>query len=126
MIRALARTSSGGGSWDAGEMLPLLKRHEIQILLAAGFSPTEVAGRAGVSLDTVRRVKKEDIVPQVDDRARRRERGIGRPPKAAAFGEKVRAWLEAVVSWNMRHLVRLRTPEVRTRRLVAAVNPALG
>jgi len=31
------------------------------------------------------------------------------------------ARLEAVVSWNMKHLVRL-----RTRRLVAAVNAALG
>ena len=30
---------------EAGEMLPLLKRHEIQVLLAAGFPPTGVAER---------------------------------------------------------------------------------
>mgnify|MGYP000564821377 CR=1 FL=1 len=37
---------------EAGEMLPLLKRHEIQVLLAAKFSQADVARRAGVSVAT--------------------------------------------------------------------------
>lgn len=40
-----------------GDMLPLLERHEIQVLLRAGHSHAEVAEHAGVSLDSVRRVK---------------------------------------------------------------------
>lgn len=83
----------GGDGYDAGEMLPLLKRHEIQVLLAAGFTPTQVAERAEVSVDTVRRVKSEPAVSHVDDASERRARGIGRPSKAAPFAERVREWL---------------------------------
>jgi transposase len=78
---------------QAGEMLPLLKRHEIQVLLRAGFGPTEVAERAGASVDTVERVRGEDAVEDADDASARRARGIGRPSKTAAFAEKVAAWL---------------------------------
>jgi hypothetical protein len=39
---------------DDGEMLPLLKRHEIQVLLKAGFTVGDVAERSGTSVDTVR------------------------------------------------------------------------
>jgi transposase len=78
---------------QAAEMLPLLKRHEIQVLLRAGHSHRDVAERTGVSADTVARVKREDDVTAVDDTAERRERRIGRPSKATPFAEKVRAWL---------------------------------
>lgn len=78
---------------EAGEMLPLLKRHEIQVLLQAGFSQTSVAERAGVSVDTVGRVANEAPVSHVDDAAERRERGVGRPSKAAPFADRVKAWL---------------------------------
>jgi len=78
---------------ESGNMFPMLKRHEIQVLLAAGFSPTEVAERASVSLDTVQRVRAEPAVSHVDDAAERRSRGIGRPSKAAPFAERVREWL---------------------------------
>jgi transposase len=78
---------------QAEEMLPLLRRHEIQVLLRAGHGQKDVAERTGVSLDTVRRVKKEDEVTATDDAAERRARGIGRPSKAAPFAEKVRMWL---------------------------------
>ncbi len=40
---------------QAGEMLPLLVRHEIQVLLRAGHSQTDVAERVGVSFDSVPR-----------------------------------------------------------------------
>jgi IS30 family transposase len=77
----------------AAEMLPLLKRHEIQVLLRAGHSQRDVAERTGVSADTVVRVKREDEVTGVDDKAEHRERRIGRPSKATPFTDSVRAWL---------------------------------
>ncbi len=77
----------------AGEMLPLLKRHEIQVLLRAGHSHRDVAERTGVSLDTVARVKREDDVVEVDDAVERRERRIGRPSKSTPFAPRVSAWL---------------------------------
>jgi transposase len=78
---------------QAEEMLPLLRRHEIQVLLRAGHGQKDVAERTGTSVDTVRRVQKEDAVSVTDDAAERRARGIGRPSKAAPFAERVRAWL---------------------------------
>src|SRR5215469_9399034 len=78
---------------QAGEMLPLLKRHEIQVLLRAGHSQADVARRTGASPDSVSRVRREDEVLAVDDAAEHRERKIGRPSKATAFAPKVKAWL---------------------------------
>lgn len=77
----------------AEEMLPLLKRHEIQVLLRAGHSQTDVAARTGASVDTVRRVKREAEVTKVDDSVERRERRVGRPSKATPFAARVSAWL---------------------------------
>jgi hypothetical protein len=54
-------------------MLPMLKRHEIQVLRKAGHNQREVAGGAGVSIDTVRRVEREEVVTCVED-ARARDR----------------------------------------------------
>ncbi len=78
---------------QAEEMLPLLKRHEIQVLLRAGHSHSDVAKRTGTSLDSVARVKREADVSSADDRAARRERQVGRPSKATPFAESVRGWL---------------------------------
>jgi transposase len=78
---------------QAEEMLPLLKRHEIQVLLRAGHSQTDVATRTGASVDTVRRVKREAEVTKVDDVTERRERKIGRPSKATPFASRVAEWL---------------------------------
>src|SRR4051812_16467303 len=77
----------------AEEMLPLLKRHEIQVLLRAGHSQTDVAERTGASIDTIRRVKLEADVTKADDAVERRERKIGRPSKATPFAARVLAWL---------------------------------
>jgi transposase len=74
-------------------MLPLLKRHEIQVLLRAGHSHRDVAEQTGASLDTIARVKHEDGVSEVDDAMERRERRIGRPSKATLFAARVTEWL---------------------------------
>lgn len=91
MVGAL---TAGPKEWcEAEEMLPLLKRHEVQVLLAAGFDAKDVAARAQVSVDSVRRVKREAKVTQSDDAAERKRRRIGRPSKAAAYAEKLVGWL---------------------------------
>jgi len=64
------------------EMFPLLKRHEIQVLRAAGHSQAEVARICEVSERAVRRIEEELPVTHVDDAAERRRRGLGRPSKA--------------------------------------------
>jgi len=76
-----------------GEMIPLLLRHEIQVLLRAGHAQSDVAARTGVGVRTVRRVLAEDAVTRVDDAAAHRSRGVGRPSKAAPFAAPVLAWL---------------------------------
>jgi transposase len=78
---------------DAAGMLPLLKRHEIQVLLRADHALKDVATRVGVSVDTVRRVRAETEVVDADDAAEHRARRIGRPSKTAAFTERVVSWL---------------------------------
>lgn len=78
---------------QAEEMLPLLKRHEIQVLRRAGFSQTDVAERTGASLRTVRRVDCEAEVASADDSGAHRDRKLGRPSKAAAYSSRVSAWL---------------------------------
>jgi transposase len=71
------------------EVLPLLKRHEIQVLRRAGHTQADVARLAGVSIKTVRRVEQEEAVTSVDDRAEAKRRRIGRPSKAEPFRELV-------------------------------------
>jgi transposase len=83
----------GGDESVAGEMLPLLKRHEIQVLLSVGLPMTTIAERVGVSVATVKRVGEEKRVEHVDDAAERRQRRIGRPSKAERFADDVRGWL---------------------------------
>lgn len=87
-----ARAKSNGREQDV-EMIPVLVRHKIQVLLEAGHSRREVAARAGVSLASVRRVKGEPEVVDVDDAAQRKARNVGRPSKVHAFAERVRGWL---------------------------------
>jgi transposase len=85
--------ASGGGGRDTGDMLPLLKRHEVQVLLSVGIPLTTIAERVGASLATVKRIAQEEGVVHVDDAAERRRRRIGRPPKAERFSDDVREWL---------------------------------
>ena len=85
--------STGSRSRDQGEMLSQLKRHEIQVLLRAGFRPAEVAKRAQVSDDSVRRIQREDAVEHTDDAVAHAQRRIGRPSKAALLADRVKAWI---------------------------------
>jgi transposase len=105
IMGALMSPRSGKGC-EQGEMISLLKRHEIQVLLGAGFSTAETAERSGTSIDTVRRVRREDAVAHTDDAAARAERRVGRPSKAAPFAEKVSAWLHAEPSLPTQELLR--------------------
>lgn len=71
-------------------MVPLLKRHEVQVLLAAGLSQSNVAGRTGVSLRTVKRIAREAPVTSLEA-----GRGaVGRPSKTEGFRAFVQATLE--------------------------------
>lgn len=83
----------GEGGRDVGDMLPLLKRHEIQVLLSVDMPLAKIAERVGVSVATVKRVRSESPVEHVDDRAERRRRRVGRPSKAEQFADDVRRWL---------------------------------
>jgi transposase len=99
-------TAMGRKPAQSGEMLPLLRRHEIQVLLRAGHTQKDVARRTGASSDTVRRVRLEDEVATVDDAAARRARGIGRPSKAAPFAAQVLGWLAEAPELPTQELLR--------------------
>jgi transposase len=86
--------------------LSLLQRHEIQVLLSAKLSPTEVARRVGVSVDTVARVGCEAPGAHADDTAERRRRRVGRPPKATAAEANVRHWLQGEPAVPTQELLR--------------------
>jgi transposase len=70
-------------------MLGMLKRHEIEVLLKAGHPKVEVAGLAGVSLSSVKRIAEEAPVVHVDDAAERVKRRIGRPSQVENFRKLV-------------------------------------
>ena len=72
----------------------MLKRHEIEVLVKAGHAKVEVAGLAGVSLSSVKRIAEEVPVAHVDDAAERRKRRIGRPSRVENFRKLVREILE--------------------------------
>lgn len=78
----MARSVGGmSGRGKREDMLPPLKRHEIQVLRRAGHSQAEVARLAAVSVRTVRRVDEESSVVEVDARKQVEARGVGRPSK---------------------------------------------
>ena len=77
-------------------MLTLLKRHQVQTLLAAGHDQMEVARLAGVSIRSVRRVAAEPAVEHIDDRQERIQRRIGRPSKVEPFRALVQELVEEV------------------------------
>lgn len=67
----------------------MLKRHEIEVLLKAGHAKVQVAGLAGVSLSSVKRIAEEAPVVHVDDAAERVKRQIGRPSRVQNFRKLV-------------------------------------
>jgi hypothetical protein len=91
----MARSVGGmSGRGKREDMLPPLKRHEIQVLRRAGHSQAEVARLAEVSVRTVRRVEEESNVVEVDTRKQVKERGVGRPSKT----EPLRAFVVDVLA----------------------------
>ncbi|MBM4119084.1 IS21 family transposase [bacterium] len=90
-----APTASQGSSFGLGgedgafeteaPLVPLLKRHQVQVLLEAGHSQAEVSEATDLSVRTVRRIAIEAPVEHVDNRAERRKRRVGRPSLAAPF-----------------------------------------
>ena len=97
----LSGISTNGGGIGVAErvedrMLTLLKRHEVQTLLAAGHDQIEVAVIAGVSVRSVRRIAAEPAVEQVDDSQERVQRRIGRPSKVEPFRALVQELVEQV------------------------------
>ena len=86
----LSGISTNGGAIGLAERvedrrLTLLKRHEVQTLLAADRDQIEVAVIAGVSVRSVRRIAAEPAVEHVADCQGRAERRIGRPSKVEPF-----------------------------------------
>lgn len=68
-------------------MLPLLKRHTIQVLVAAGHTHVDVARFAGVNERTVRRVAREAAVTQLEDAVQPHR--VGRPSTAEPYRQLV-------------------------------------
>ena len=67
----------------------MLRRHEVEILLKAGHSKTEVARLSGVSLRSVKRIAEERPVEHVEDARERAKRQIGRPSTVTNFRKQV-------------------------------------
>lgn len=72
----------------------MLKRHEIQILLAAGHTQAEVVTLTGASERSVRRIAGEAPVVHVDDAAARQQAGVGRPNRVEDYRALVVETLE--------------------------------
>lgn len=76
-------------------MLPLLVRHEIQVLRRAGHTQPDVAQRCGVSVREVRRIEAQPLVQDTDDAALRRRCHVGRPSVAEPWRDFVVEQLKA-------------------------------
>jgi len=76
-------------------MFGMAKRHSVQVLRDAGHTQQSVKKQTGVSERTIRRIEDEPPVQLFDDAAERLRRGVGRPSKAAPFGERIKEILKA-------------------------------
>jgi hypothetical protein len=85
---------------DHGDLLkevpvvPMLKRHQVQVLIEAGHSQSEVSEFSGLGVRTVRRIRREQAVEQVDDAKERERHRIGRPSIAEPFRWFVKELME--------------------------------
>ena len=73
----------------AGEMLPLLKRHEIQVLLRAGHSQSDVAARTSVSTYTRNAADDTLGIPARPRRCSRNRRQLWHGPRGSAASRQV-------------------------------------
>lgn len=75
-------------------MIGMMKRFEVQVLLRAGHTQSDVAQRLGLSERSVRTIAQEAPVESIGDEIERKERRIGRPSKAEPFRNAVTAILK--------------------------------
>jgi len=74
-----------GTSKEEVLMVPLLKRHQVQVLLEAGHGQAEVSKFSALSLRSVRRIATEPHVEHANDQGEREKRQIGRPSLVEPF-----------------------------------------
>jgi len=74
-------------------MLTMVQRHSVQVLLAVGHPPTQVATFTGVSERSVRRIAHQDAITDLNRTTEPSPRQRGRPSKTEVFGELVAAIL---------------------------------
>ena len=109
-------------------MLPPLKRHTIQVLVAAGHAPVDVARFAGVNERTVRRVAREAPVTALETGAPQHR--VGRPSTAEPYRQLITDVLgEDPVLLSVEILRRARLAgydggKTALYELIAAVRPA--
>lgn len=72
----------------------MVDRHAVQQMLSAGMTNGEVAGHFGISVRTVRRIRREGSVEDGDDRKARETRRVGRPRIGAEVRDRMRALME--------------------------------
>jgi transposase len=110
-------------------MIGMMKRHEIQVLLKAGHTQSEVAQRLGVCERSVRTIAKEAPIETIDDGEGRRRRRIGRPSKAEPFRSAILSVLKedpALMSLEILRRMREQGYDGRKSamyRLIASVRP---
>lgn len=75
-------------------MIDDMKRHQIQLLRAAGLSSREVARLTGVPRASVQRIASEEAVVSPDEKNLRLVRGAGRPSEVARFRDAILAILK--------------------------------
>jgi len=76
-------------------MKSMIDRYKAQVLLQAGHTQKEVAIYADMGQRTARRIEHEPPVEDLDDRAEKKKRRIGRPSKTAAFRKSVEDMLKS-------------------------------
>lgn len=71
-------------------MHDMIKRHQVQVLRAAGHTLDDVAKLSQLSISSVQRIEEEPSVTSFDDlKTVRKERKVGRPSKVEAFRELI-------------------------------------
>jgi len=75
-------------------VIPVIKRHEVQVLLSAGHSHRKVAKLAAVSKRSVTRIAQEPKVEGFDEMGVAGDRRLGRPSRTGEFREAAGALLK--------------------------------
>ena len=92
----------------------MVDRHAIQQMLGAGLTVGEVARHFGISVRTVRRIRKEPPIESASDTESRGRRRVGRPAVSEVVRDRMRALrLEDPVAPRLEVLRQLREEGVR-------------